>query len=419
MDKMKVLYFHQHFCTPDGSSGIRSYVMSRRLIDKGHQVTVICGSYLGASTGLTEPFTNGQRRGCVDGIEVIEFDLDYSNSDGFITRVSTFMRYVFRGLKLVFTEKYDLIFATTTPLTAGLPGIVARWLRNKPFVFEVRDLWPELPKEMGVITNPIVLSLMSILEWVSYHSAHHVVALSPGIAKGVAKRGITPANISLIPNGCDLDIFDVEVERWRPKQISDTDLLVLFAGTHGVANGLDSVLDAASELKSRGRLDIKFLFVGQGKLKSSLIDRAEKDSLDNTIFHDPVSKMRLAGLMSATDVGLQILANVPVFYYGTSPNKFFDYISASLPVLNNYPGWLADMINDNNCGFSVPPDDPNSFADALENAADNRTDLKIKGVNGKALAVEQFDRQILAGKWVDELEAVYIKKGRKNAHKKN
>ena len=142
---------------------------------------------------------NGQRRGLVDGIDVIELELAYANADGLIRRTTTFFKYVVRGLRLVFTEKYDLVFATTTPLTAGIPGIVARWLRNKPFIFEVRDLWPELPKAMGVITNPLIISLMSLLEWLSYHSAHHVIALSPGIAKGIAKRGVGLNKISLVP----------------------------------------------------------------------------------------------------------------------------------------------------------------------------------------------------------------------------
>ena len=407
---MKVVYFHQHFSSPNGSIGIRSYGMSRCLIDRGHQVTLICGSYLGSDTGLVGPFTKGQRRGMVDGIDVIELELAYANTDGFVKRARTFFKYVLGGLKLVFTEKYDLVFASTTPLTAGIPGIVARWFRNKPFIFEVRDLWPELPKAMGVITNPFILGLMSMLEWVSYHSAHHVIALSPGIAKGIEKRGISWDKISLVPNGCDLDIFDTEVKAWRPDSISDTDLLVLFAGTHGIANGLDSVLDAASELKSRGRHEIKFLFLGQGKLKQSLIDRAIGEGLDNVIFHEPVDKKRLAGLMSSTDVGLQILANIPVFYYGTSPNKFFDYISAGVPVLNNYPGWLADLINENGCGFSVPPEDPIAFADVLEKAAGNRQDLKVKGSKARALAIEKFDRKILASRWTENLEAVYREK---------
>ena len=226
----------------------------------------------------------------------------------------------------------------------------------------------------------------------------------------VEKKGILKEKISLVPNGCDLDIFNTKVKAWRPREISDTDLLVLFAGTHGIANGLDSVLDAAIELILRGRHDIKFLFLGQGKLKSSLIDRANEEGIDNVIFHQPVDKRTLAGLMSSTDIGLQILANIPVFYYGTSPNKFFDYISAGVPVLNNYPGWLAEMIDENRCGFSVPPDDPIAFANVLEKAADNRIDLKLKGSNARKLAINKFDRKILATRWVEPLEAVYSDK---------
>ena len=136
--------------------------------------------------------------------------------------------------------------------------------------------------------------------------------------------------------------------------------------------------------------------------------------LDNVIFHDPVDKRTLAGLMNATDIGLQILANVPSFYYGTSPNKFFDYIAAGLPVLNNYPGWLSDLINDNDCGFSIPPDDPIAFADALESAAENRIDIKLKGEKARLLAIKQFDRKILASQWADKLENIYEKDKQKD-----
>ena len=128
--------------------------------------------------------------GNVDGIDVIELDLSYGNSDGFLSRILTMVRYFYEATKFCFTEEYDLVFASSTPLTAGIPGIIAKWIRKKTFVFEVRDLWPELQKEMGVITNPVMLSLMSLLEWVSYHSADHVIALSPGILNGVERRGI-------------------------------------------------------------------------------------------------------------------------------------------------------------------------------------------------------------------------------------
>lgn len=398
---MKVLYFHQHFSTPQGSAGIRSYEMARQLVAQGHQVTMVCGSYGGGKTGLSMPFSRGVRRGSVDGIEVVEFDLAYSNSDGFVRRGWLFVKFALRSIGLALREPYDVVFATTTPLTAGIPGIVARWLRGKPFVFEVRDLWPELPKAMGVIRNPLVLGAMSCLEWASYRSAHRLVGLSPGIVEGIVRRGVQSERVALVPNGCDLRIFgQTGVQPWRPEGVSERDLLAVFAGTHGVANGLDAVLDAAAELKRRGRDDIKILLIGQGKLKAALQRRATTEQLDNVIFHDPVDKARLAGLMASVDVGLQILANIPAFYYGTSPNKFFDYIAAGLPVLNNYPGWLAELIQQQQCGFAVPPDNPAAFALALEQAADDRVALKQMGQRGLQLAQREFDRDKLADRWV-------------------
>lgn len=180
--------------------------------------------------------------------------------------------------------------------------------------------------------------------------------------------------------------------------------MAIFAGTHGMANGLDAVLDAAAVLKRRDRNDIKLLLIGNGKLKAQLQARATREDLSNVVFHDPVTKARLAGLMQATDIGMQILANVPAFYYGTSPNKFFDYIAAGLPVLNNYPGWLSDMIEAENCGYAVPPADPEAFADALEQAAGERERLKEMGQNARQLASNQFDRVGLSAKWVSWLE---------------
>ncbi|MCO7223787.1 glycosyltransferase family 4 protein [Pleionea sp. CnH1-48] len=399
---MKVLYFHQHFSTPSGSTGIRSYEMAKKLIEHGHDVTMVCGSYGGGETGLATEFRNGRREGLVDNIYIIEFDLAYSNKDGFLKRSMTFLKFAFKSIGISLTHDYDVVFATSTPLTAGIPGIAARWLRKKRFVFEVRDLWPELPREMGVITNPVVLKLMSILEWSSYRSAHACVGLSPGIVKGIHSRGIKDEAIEMIPNGCDLGIFSSGSERkWRPDSVSDSDFMAIFTGTHGIANGLDAVLKTAEVLKKRGREDIKLVLVGQGKLKPDLVHMAKDMSLDNVIFLDPVNKIKLTGLMASADLGMQILANVPAFYYGTSPNKFFDYISAGLPVLNNYPGWLADMILDENCGLVVPPDDPAAFADALESAASSPEVLFEMGENARQLAHKKFNRKELAEKWVE------------------
>lgn len=398
---MHVLYFHQHFSTPQGSAGTRSYEMAQGLLRSGHSVTMVCGTYAQGNTGLTGAFENGKRRGAIDGIDVIEFDLDYGNHMTPLKRAGVFAKFALNSIRVALTEPSDVVFATTTPLTAGIPGICARWLKRKPFVFEVRDLWPELPKAMGAIRNPIVLWLMSILEFVSYRSADRCIGLSPGIVQGIAARGVPMEKITLVPNGCDLHLFGKQHEPWRPDGVRDEDMLAIFTGTHGNANGLGAVLDAAAILKARSRDDIRIALVGQGGEKEQLVTRAQAEELDNVLFLDPVKKQELVGLMAGADLGLQVLRNVPAFYFGTSPNKFFDYVAAGLPVLNNYPGWLAGLIGDHQCGFSVPPDDPEAFADALEKAASDREELCQMGARAGALAQSEFSRAALSARWVD------------------
>ncbi len=401
---MRILYFHQHFSTPQGSTGTRSYEMAKALVAAGHEVVMVCGSYWAGQTGLTGPFQNGVRRGNVEGIEVIELELNYSNTDSFLKRTLTFLRFSLASMWIALREPCDIVFATTTPLTAGLPGIAARWLRGKRFVFEVRDLWPELPKAMGVITNPVILWFMSVLEWLSYNSAHACIGLSPGIVAGIQRRASKNKPIAMIPNGSDLYLFDDETLPLFPEGCSEKDFVAVFTGTHGVANGLNAVLDAAAELKRRGRDDIKLVFIGDGKAKPALVQRASDNQLTNCIFMGLVPKTKLTNYLAGADAGLMILANVPAFYYGTSPNKFFDYLAAGLPVLCNYPGWLAELIRDGNVGIAVPPEDALAFADGLERLADYPDERLLQKRNAKALARNRFDRETLAKEFVAFIE---------------
>ncbi|MFC1574351.1 glycosyltransferase family 4 protein [Candidatus Latescibacterota bacterium] len=400
---MKILYIHQHFSTRSGSWGTRSYEMARKLVARGHQVTMLCGNSTLGHTGVKgrQPVN----RGNVEGIDVILLHLPYSNYDNFVKRSMTFLRFSFRSAKIVLTEDYDMVFATTTPLTTAIPGIIAKYFRRKPFVFEVRDLWPELPKAMGVIKNPVILGGMAVLEYLSYRAADRLIGLAPGIVEGIKRIKGKNADVAMISNCCDTDLFMPGIgDRSLIPGVSKDDLLAIFTGAHGMANGLDAVLDVAVELKQRGIGDIKFLFIGDGKLKPALMARKEQEGLDNCIFMDPVMKTELAMILATADVGLMILANVSAFYYGTSPNKFFDYIASGLPVINNYPGWLADMINTYQFGIVVPPGYPNKFADALEYMADNRIQLREMSRKARKLAESKFNRDELSNRFAEFLE---------------
>lgn len=402
---MKVLYFHQHFTTPSVGGATRSYEFSRKLIERGHKVTLVCGET--AKLDLPSTESKDVFRGDIDGIDVIQIKIPYSNNDGIAKRAFTFIKFAWKGIQVAMKEEYDLLFATSTPLTAGLPGIWMKWfsIKKSKFVFEVRDLWPELPKALGM-KNPILLWGMSVLEKLSYKKADGCIGLSPGICEGI-KRIVPEKKIELIPNGCDLDIFRPgNRENLQLNGVSPIDTVAVFTGAHGIANGLESVLDMASVLKQKNRNDIKITFIGDGKVKSDLVKRANDEGLDNCRFFDPVPKTVLNKIVSSADIGLMVLKNVPAFYYGTSPNKFFDYIASGLPVVNNYPGWLSDMIIENNCGLVVPPDNAEAFADAIIELADSPEKRKVMGVNSRSLAEKQFSRDDLAYKFVSFLEYI-------------
>jgi glycosyltransferase involved in cell wall biosynthesis len=344
----------------------------------------------------------------VEGIDVIELELPYSNYDSFLRRSWTFLKFAYRSVVLALRLKYDVVFATSTPLTAALPGIAARWLRRKPFVFEVRDLWPELPRAMGVLRNPVVLLMMDWLEFLAYHSANFCVALSPGIATGITRRGIPESRVVTAPNGCDLDLFAPDATQPLPEipGLPPDAFVAAFTGAHGIANGLGAVLDAAAELRKRGRSDIFLVFIGDGKEKPALIKRACHAKLDNCLFVDPMPKKVLAQfLCRRANVGLMVLSNVPAFYYGTSPNKFFDYLASGLPVLVNYPGWMAEMANAQGVGLAVRPEDPLAFAEALISMADTRAVTTEMGLRARDLAHREFLRANLAQRCIAVIES--------------
>ncbi|MFZ4124716.1 MAG: glycosyltransferase family 4 protein, partial [Rickettsiales bacterium] len=302
---MQILYVHRHFSTPQGSVGTHAYETARRLVERGHQVTIVCGGFGANNIGLDGAFRRGKREGNVDGIRVMEYQLGNSHAPNWLARCVATSIFALRCVAVALREPYDVLCATSTPPIASILGVCASLLRRKPMVLEVRVLWSERLKALGIIKNPIWCGVASTLEWISYHSATRFVALSPMIAESIQIRGIPASHIKMIPNGCDIALFAAPVSAWRPAEVRQDDVMAVYAGAHEHANGLLSVLHAAAELKRRGAQHIKVVLVGAGQFKQMLVEYARQEKLDNVLFLDAVPKTKLAGLMATADIGLQ------------------------------------------------------------------------------------------------------------------
>jgi len=193
----------------------------------------------------------------------------------------------------------------------------------------------------------------------------------------------------------------------REKKDESQEFTAIFSGAHGKANGLDAVLDAAAVLLQRGENHIKIEFVGDGSEKARLKKRAKAEELSNCEFLPIMPKTQLVAKLHSVDVGLMILDNVEAFYNGTSPNKFFDYLASGLPVLNNYPGWIAGIIEQRGIGIAVPPANPVVFADALVEMAANPALLRQMSQSALRCANQSFNREHLAAEFVNYLEYVH------------
>ena len=415
---MKILYIHQHFCIPDGTSGTRSYENAKKLISNGHDVTVLCGQSENLATGIEQNnFKFGIRTGQFDSINIIQVKSSYSNKLGALKRIISFLYFSLVSIYYSLRLKYDVMYATSTPLTVAIPGILLKMLRLKKFTFilEIRDLWPEFVEATGFIKNKYLIKLIGILEKLAYKYADYGVALSPGMHDGIMRFGtLNKSNTIMIPNGCDTEFFNV-----TPKNICDVlsdyasrevisnlkdKKIAVYAGTHGLANNLSYVLKAAKYLNETNK-NIAFVFIGDGAEKEKLIQLNNRMQLSNCFFIKPIPKNKLRNVFASSDVGIMSLLDLQSFYYSTSPNKFFDYMASGLPVVCNTPGWVADIISENSCGFLADPNEPRIYADMINRVlqqGDRKTNSLARNTKNVAMS---FSRSKLTDRLAHFIES--------------
>ncbi len=397
---MHILYLHQHFALPSGSTGTRSYEFARRWVKAGHKVIVICGR--GDICGLPE-----RSEFNIEGIEVNVIGAAYSQKQSFIRRIWAFLYFIFacigHGIRI---KNVEVIYATSTPLTIGIPAMMISRIKQIPFVFEVRDQWPEIPIEMGIIKNRFLCKALLWLEKTIYRKAAAVVALSPGMAEGVRTvLGDKDKKIITAPNSADIDLFNPDLDGLaiRNKMGWQGKFVIMHFGTIGRANGLDFLLNVAKRLQNKTQ--VLFVLLGSGREKNRLQRQVCEVGLNNIQVFDSVAKKELPEWVSACDVSTVIFADYPILEHN-SANKFFDSLAAGKPVLLNYSGWQRELLEKNQAGFGCRQCDINEYVEKVRRFILQKDRLKEMGHNARHLAETQFSRDKLAADVLGLLESV-------------
>ncbi len=408
---MHVMYLHQYFVTRHGFTGTRSYEFARRLVARGHAVTMI-KSGLHAVDGLEVPAGREYTEINVDGIRVVPIAAGFANSHygtglSGARRVLEFLRFARVATRIgQQLLRPDVVFATSTPLMIGLAGkALARHFRV-PFVFEVRDLWPQALINTGTLRNRLVIAWLRRMERRIYRAATHIVALSPGMKAGVVAAGIAPERVSVITNGSDDDLFrpDLDGSAARARLGLGDRFAAVYFGALGRANGLEYVIDAARELQRAGQERIVIVLHGSGGMKELLQARAREYGLRNVVFSDSVpDKAQVAALVAGCNACLTIYAATQQ-EQSWSPNKLFDALAAGRPVLVNVPGWLRELVETNGCGRYVDPARPADLARALQALAGQPQLCLEMGARGRRLFEREFSRDVLTRQLEDVLQ---------------
>ena len=390
-NKKNILYIHQYFKTPKEPGGTRSYWLAQALVNEGYNVTMLTAS---------NKIKNNVEKTIIDGINVIYLKVDYSQEMSIFKRLFSFSIFMFKSTYYAFLQKnIDLVFATSTPLSVGFPALLIKKIKKTPYVFEVRDLWPEVPIQMGVIKNKIIKKLLIGLEKLIYKNAKYVIALSPGMAKGVLKYE-SALKVSMIPNMSKIDSFwprEKDFNLMKRLGLNTKSFKLIHFGSLGIANGAFTIIESAKLLKNND--DFEFIFIGGGSTEHQLKDLCLKYNLKNVHFLGAFPLDKTSEIVNLCDVSIISFLDLPILSTN-SPNKLFDSLSAGKPIIVNSAGWTKDLAEKHSCGFYVNPNYPLELVNKLKELGDNIKMMKSMSYNGRLLAETVYDKSILCNEFL-------------------
>jgi len=396
MTRRRVLVFNHFAVPPDEPGGTRHTELFSQLPDWDH---LIVAARTNPSTRKVQPNRPGFRF-----VPVTPY-----GSNG-LARIANWVSYALTAtVRCLFSggKPPKLVYASSPHLLAGLAGAVIAGFYRVPLVLEIRDMWPKVLVDMGQLTtsSPIYRVLAGLESWL-YRRADRIVVLADGVGKSLVETGVPAEKITVIPNAADPAFFETDLTRAQARAAYGFESLTfVYTGAHGPANGLDLLLEAAATIGDDDpEIDVEIVLVGDGLSRPSLIEQARTLGLTNVRFLDSVAKREIPRLLQAADVGIHCLADVPLFHYGVSPNKVFDYMAAGKPVLTNTPGVVSALVETADAGLAVSP---GLLADGISRMTKAGEEQRSTwGSNGKRFMSENQSRQAMAarlGELLDEL----------------
>jgi glycosyltransferase involved in cell wall biosynthesis len=400
----RVLYVSQYFVSADQPGGVRHWQHARALARAGHEVSVVT-SYVQHKERTVPERYRGRRivREREDGLDVWRTYSTPGYGRDMRSRIASYGTFAWwSAVAGVRAPRPDVVVASSPSLPSAAAAAAVARARGARFLLEVRDLWPESAVAMGLIGDRRAIAAARRLESYCYRRADRIVALTEGIRDGLLEHGVPGSKIVLITNGVDLEIGNGARPAAAP--VPDDAFVAMYVGAHGTYSALETVLEAADEL--RDAPEVRLVLVGNGDRKPALVDAARRRGLANVAFVDPVPKREVPSWLARADACVLPYQDNPLFA-GALPNKAFDYLGAGRPIVASAPaGELTRMVERAGCGLAVPPEDGPALAGALRRLASDREAARRMGESGRRYALDHYDRAALAARFVATVESL-------------
>ncbi len=394
---MKIIVFYQYFGTPKGGWSTRVYEMCRRWVEQGASVTVITSPY-DKSDIAAQKFFDTQN---FDGIQVKIINLPQSNKHPIWKRLYTFLGFSFFSLWYALVEKYDLAITSSGPITIGLPGLVAKWIRRKKLIFEVRDLWPSGAIELGMIRNNFLQKIALFSEKTFYRSSDFVVTCSDGMTQNIQKRFPT-LDVRTIPNASDVALFQQKTSFVLPEKCQGKKIIV-YTGSLGAMDNCEQMIRGIAAFPAQS--DVCFVIIGEGAEKSALMELSKTLRIQNIDFLGLIPKVEVIGWLQHAYAAMVTFRNLEVFQT-SSPNKLFDAFAAGVPLIQNTQGWIKNLFLEHSCGLNVPQENELEFGKAIARMVENELERNHMAAQSKMLGETKFNRDHLASEYFEWMKKV-------------